>query len=85
MIRRYKNITTLVLKQQKIHAMPSRRRFIKNVSATSVDVYDAATWSAITPLSETSVELGNATVEFPNFKSGQWMYKKNKFAATDEY
>jgi predicted dehydrogenase len=58
---------------------------IKRRTATPMDVYDAAAWSAITPLSEASIELGNQTVEFPDFTSGQWMYRKNNFAFTDEY
>ncbi len=58
---------------------------IKRGIATPMDVYDAAAWSAITPLSEKSIELGNETVEFPDFTSGQWMYRKNNFALTDEY
>jgi hypothetical protein len=58
---------------------------IKRKTPTPMDVYDAAAWSAITPLSEKSIELGNETVEFPDFTSGQWMYRKNDFALTDEY
>jgi len=58
---------------------------IKRQTATPLDVYDAATWSAITPISEKSIELGNQTVEFPDFTAGQWMYRKNEFALTDEY
>jgi len=58
---------------------------IKRRVATPLDVYDAAAWSAITPLSETSIELGNETVDFPDFTSGQWMYRKNTFALTDEF
>jgi hypothetical protein len=44
-----------------------------------MDVYDAAAWSSITPLSEMSIELGNQTVEMPDFTGGQWMYRVNKF------
>jgi predicted dehydrogenase len=58
---------------------------IKRKTATPMDVYDAAAWSAITPLSEQSIDLGNQTVEFPDFTSGQWMYRKNTFALNDEY
>ncbi|MEP7277031.1 MAG: Gfo/Idh/MocA family oxidoreductase [Bacteroidota bacterium] len=58
---------------------------IKRQTATPMDVYDAATWSAITPLSEKSIELGNQTVDFPDFTGGQWMYRKNEFSITDEY
>jgi len=58
---------------------------IKRRTDTPMNVYDAAAWSAITPLSERSIELGNETVEFPDFSGGQWMYRKNDFAFTDEY
>ncbi|MDW8330333.1 MAG: Gfo/Idh/MocA family oxidoreductase [Cyclobacteriaceae bacterium] len=58
---------------------------IKRRVPTPMDVYDAAAWSAITPLSERSIELGNETVEFPDFTGGQWMYRKNDFALTDEF
>ncbi len=49
------------------------------------DVYDAVTWSAITPLSETSIRLGGETVDFPDFTQGKWMYRKNEFALDDSY
>lgn len=49
------------------------------------DVYDAVTWSAITPLSETSIRLGGETLDFPDFTNGKWMYRKNDFALDDTY
>jgi len=58
---------------------------VKRKTATPMDVYDAAAWSAVTPLSEKSIELGNENVEFPDFTGGQWMYKKPLFALSDEY
>ena len=58
---------------------------VKRKVSTPMDVYDAAAWSAITPLSERSIELGNTTVEFPDFTSGKWMTRKNTFALTDEF
>ena len=58
---------------------------IKHKTPTPLDVYDAAAWSAITPLSEQSIELGQQTVEFPDFTGGQWMYRKPVFALNDEY
>jgi hypothetical protein len=58
---------------------------IKRNEPTPMDVYDAASWSAITPLSEQSIELGNETVEFPDFTSGKWMYRKPVFALNDDY
>jgi predicted dehydrogenase len=58
---------------------------IKLKAPTPMDVYDAAAWSAISPLSEQSIELGNQTVEFPDFTGGQWMYRKPVFALNDAY
>ena len=57
----------------------------KRGAPTPMDVYDAATWSAISPLSERSIELGNQTVEFPDFTGGKWMATKPVFALNDEY
>jgi len=37
-----------------------------------MDVYDAALWSAITPLSEWSVARQGATVQIPDFTNGAW-------------
>jgi predicted dehydrogenase len=51
---------------------------IKQQTPTPMDVYDAASWSAITPLSEMSIQA-NQTVEFPDFTGGQWMYRKTRF------
>jgi predicted dehydrogenase len=58
---------------------------VKRKTNTPQDVYDAVTWSAITPLSETSIELGGETVDFPDFTKGQWMYNQNNFALDDSY
>jgi hypothetical protein len=58
---------------------------VKRKIPTPQDVYDAVTWSAITPLSETSIRLGGETVDFPDFTQGQWMYRKNTFATDDTY
>lgn len=58
---------------------------IKRKTNTPMDVYDAATWSAISPLSEKSIELGNQTVDFPDFTSGKWMTRKPIFATGDEF
>ncbi|HEU5051538.1 MAG TPA: hypothetical protein VFT78_00430 [Hanamia sp.] len=50
-----------------------------------MDVYDAATYSVIAPLSEQSIILGNQTVEFPDFTEGGWMYQKPVFSLNDDY
>ena len=58
---------------------------VKRKTNTPQDVYDAVTWSAITPLSESSIQMGGESVEFPDFTNGQWMYRKNNFALDDSY
>lgn len=58
---------------------------VKRQKPTPMDVYDAASWSAITPLSENSIELGNETVTFPDFTGGKWMTRINDFVTTDAY
>ncbi len=58
---------------------------IKRKVPTPMDVYDAAVYSAITPLSEQSIDLGNETVEFPDFTGGQWMNRKPVFALNNEF
>jgi hypothetical protein len=37
-----------------------------------LDVYDAATWSAISELAERSVAGGTSAVDFPDFTNGKW-------------
>lgn len=49
------------------------------------DVYDAVTWSVITPLSEESIKKGGASVDFPDFTKGKWQNRKNTFAVDDTY
>ncbi|MBI1768894.1 MAG: Gfo/Idh/MocA family oxidoreductase [Bacteroidetes bacterium] len=58
---------------------------VKRKTNTPQDVYDAVTWSAITPLSEKSIQQNGASVDFPDFTSGQWKSRKNTFALDDSY
>ena len=37
-----------------------------------IDVYDAATWMAISALSARSIQMGGMTVPFPDFTGGRW-------------
>ena len=46
---------------------------LKNDKPMPIDIYDAVTWMAITPLSETSVALGGKPMEFPDFTNGMWI------------
>ena len=43
-----------------------------------IDVYDAAAWMAITPLSEESINKGGAPVAIPDFTTGRWMMYEKK-------
>ncbi len=49
---------------------------LRNGLPLDQDVYDAATWSAIAPLSEKSVANKSRTVDVPDFTKGAW--KNNK-------
>lgn len=49
---------------------------LRNGLPLEMDVYDAALWSAVTPLSEWSAAHEGATVEVPDFTCGSW--KTNK-------
>ena len=48
---------------------------LRNGLPLDQDVYDAALWSAIGPLSETSVKKRSKSINIPDFTSGNW--KKN--------
>jgi hypothetical protein len=41
--------------------------------APPLDVYDAAAWSAITPLSERSIANNGEPQDFPDFTRGLWI------------
>lgn len=44
--------------------------------APPLDAYDAAAWSAITPLSEVSIENNGEPQDFPDFTRGMWVKRK---------
>lgn len=48
----------------------------KQQIAPPMDVYDAAAWSAITPLSELSIENNGEPQNFPDFTRGLWIKRK---------
>ena len=43
-----------------------------NLKELPIDVYDVATWMAVTPLSEASIAQGGQPVAFPDFTNGLW-------------
>jgi hypothetical protein len=58
---------------------------LKRRAPTPLDAYDAAAWSAISPLSEMSVAAGGAPQSFPDFTRGRWLTRAPAFALTDAY
>jgi hypothetical protein len=49
------------------------------------DVYDLATWYAITPLSEKSIKEKGQVQEMPDFTKGAWKKRKPVFGLQDQY
>ena len=58
---------------------------IKRGAAFPLDVYDLATWYAITPLSEKSIAEGGMVQEIPDFTSGAWQQREPVFGLNDEF
>lgn len=50
-----------------------------------LDVYDLATWYAITPLSEKSITEGGALQQIPDFTQGKWQNRKPVFGKSEEF
>jgi hypothetical protein len=58
------------------------RDFVDAVGAGErppIDVYDAATWMAISPLSEQSIAQGGEPVAVPDFTDGRWLHREPTF------
>ncbi len=53
--------------------------------APPLDAYDAAAWSAITPLSELSIENNGEPQNFPDFTRGMWVKRKAYNWIKDSY
>lgn len=47
-------------------------RCLREDAPMPVDVYDAASWMAVTALSEMSIAKGGAVVDIPDFTGGKW-------------
>ncbi len=58
---------------------------VKNKVTPPIDVYDAAAWSAISPLSEESIKKGSAPIQIPDFTRGKWKTNKPIFGLTNDY
>ncbi len=51
---------------------------LKNKKEMPIDVYDAASWMAVSYLSEISIANGGASVEIPDFTRGEYRRRKPK-------
>ena len=51
---------------------------VKNGEEMPIDVYDAASWMAITCLSEASIQKGGHPVDIPDFTNGAWLIREPK-------
>ncbi len=51
---------------------------VKDRKPMPIDVYDGASWMAITALSERSIALGGAPQEIPDFTHGNWLVREPK-------
>jgi predicted dehydrogenase len=49
---------------------------VRAKTSVPIDVYDAAAWMSITPLSEQSISTGSMPVAIPDFTNGAWMRRK---------
>ncbi|UCJ08000.1 Gfo/Idh/MocA family oxidoreductase [Chitinophaga pendula] len=58
---------------------------IKRSAPYALDVYDLATWYAITPLSEQSIMEGGNVQYIPDFTRGKWINRKPIFCLNDQY
>ena len=47
-----------------------------NGTPVPIDVYDMASWMAITCLSEDSVAMGSMPVAIPDFTAGKWLHRE---------
>ncbi len=51
---------------------------LKNGEEMPIDVYDAAAWMAITPLTEASIREGGHPQSIPDFTCGKWLVREPK-------
>ena len=58
---------------------------VKNNIAPPLDAYDAAAWSAITPLSEVSIANNGEVQDFPDFTRAQWIKRQPYDWMKDSY
>ncbi len=58
---------------------------VRNKKPVPLDAYDAAAWSAVSALSEMSVNRGGSLVDFPDFTRGKWIKREPLFARDEKF
>jgi predicted dehydrogenase len=58
---------------------------VKRQVPPPIDVYEAAAWSVISPLSERSIATGSTPQHFPDFTRGTWSTRVSEFAWGDSH
>jgi len=58
---------------------------LKRDAEFPLDIYDLATWYAITPLSERSIAEGGTLQHIPDFTEGKWEHRKPLFCLDDKF
>ena len=58
---------------------------LKNGDEMPIDVYDAATWQAVSVLSERSIQQGGAPQLMPDFTKGKWFKRPPKDVISFKY
>lgn len=51
---------------------------VRNKTPMPIDVYDAASWMAVSVLSEASIQQGGAVQMMPDFTGGRWQQRKRE-------
>ena len=58
---------------------------MKRNTQPPLDVYDAASWSVISPLSEKSIRQNSSSIKIPDFTRGKWKTNNPVFSLNDQY
>lgn len=54
---------------------------VSKCTTPPIDIYDCASWMAVTCLSEQSIALGGQPVAFPDFTNGKWICREKELSS----
>jgi hypothetical protein len=58
---------------------------VRNKKPFTMDVYDAAMWSVLSPLSERSIAEDSKPIPIPDFTKGKWKTRQVVFGNNDDF